>query len=175
MPDAILQKPAKLTPEEFEEMKRHPSMATRRSWPPRRCSPRRGSGAASSFLRYAREITRSHHEKWDGSGYPDGMGGDDIPLSARLMALADVYDALISKRCYKPPYPHSEAVRQIVEGRGRHFDPDVVDAFCQLDDEFADDRTQLRRMTAPLAIPGMLCRRGPGSQEERDEPRPPNP
>jgi putative two-component system response regulator len=137
VPDAILQKPAKLTPEEFEEMKRHPLYGYEAIVATEKVLSAAGiGGAASSFLRYAREITRSHHEKWDGSGYPDGMGGDDIPLSARLMALADVYDALISKRCYKPPYPHSEAVRQIVEGRGRHFDPDVVDAFCQLDDEF---------------------------------------
>ena len=137
MPDSILRKPAKLTVEEFEEMKQHvvygweAIVATEKLLADAGLSP-----AATSFLRYAREIARSHHEKWDGSGYPDGLGGDDIPLSARLMALADVYDALRSQRCYKPAYPHEEAVRQILEGRGTHFDPDVVEAFCGLDDEF---------------------------------------
>jgi putative two-component system response regulator len=137
VPDRILRKPAKLTVEEFEEMKLHvvygweAIVATEKLLSDAGLSP-----AATSFLRYAREIARSHHEKWDGSGYPDKLGGDDIPLSARLMALADVYDALRSQRCYKPAYPHEEAVRQILEGRGTHFDPHVVDAFCGLDDEF---------------------------------------
>ena len=95
-----------------------------------------GAVAATSFLRYAREIARSHHEKWDGTGYPDGLGGDEIPLSARLMMMADVYDALTSKRCYKPAYSHSQAVAEILPGRGIYFDPDVVDAFCAVDAEF---------------------------------------
>ncbi|HEY7411400.1 MAG TPA: two-component system response regulator [Vicinamibacteria bacterium] len=137
VPDHILRKPAKLTPEEFEEMKRHvihgyeAIVATEKLLADAGLSP-----AAASFLRYAREIARSHHEKWDGSGYPDGLAGDDIPLSARLMAMADVYDALRSQRVYKPAYPHEEAVKQIVAGRGSHFDPDMVDAFCSLGEEF---------------------------------------
>ena len=88
-----------------------------------------------SFLRFAREIARYHHEKWDGSGYPEGLSGDDIPVSARLMAVADVYDALISKRVYKPAFSHSKAMQIIIEGRGSHFDPRVVDAFIELEPE----------------------------------------
>lgn len=93
-------------------------------------------GTPNSFLRAAREIAGSHQEKWDGSGYPQALKGDEIPISARLMAVADVYDALISKRVYKPAFPHEKAVAMIVEGRGSHFDPDVVDAFVELSEEF---------------------------------------
>ena len=81
------------------------------------------------FLAIAKEIAHHHHEKWDGSGYPAGLSGEDIPVSARLMALADVFDALICKRVYKPAFSYEEARRIIVEGSGRHFDPDVVNAF----------------------------------------------
>ena len=90
----------------------------------------------STFLRHAREIAGSHQEKWDGTGYPRGLAGDAIPVSGRLMALADVYDALISKRVYKPPMPNEKAVAIIREGRGAHFDPDVVDAFLALEETF---------------------------------------
>jgi len=93
-------------------------------------------GGESTFLRYAREIAYSHQEKWDGSGYPEGLKGDDIPVSARLMAVADVYDALISKRVYKPGFPHKKAVEIISEGKGTHFDPDMIDAFFEIEDEF---------------------------------------
>ena len=82
------------------------------------------------------EVAYTHQEKWDGSGYPQRLRGDDIPVSGRLMAVADVYDALISRRVYKPGLPHSKAVAIIVEGRGTHFDPDVTDAFLELEDEF---------------------------------------
>ena len=81
------------------------------------------------FLVLAKEIAHWHHEKWDGSGYPDGLAGDDIPISARLMAVADVFDALISTRVYKSAMPFAEAGNIIAAGRGKHFDPDVVDAF----------------------------------------------
>ena len=94
--------------------------------------------APSTFLRLAREIAYSHQEKWDGSGYPEGLRADAIPVSARLMALADVYDALISRRVYKPPFPHEKAVAIIKEGRGAHFDPDIVDAFLRLEGKFRD-------------------------------------
>jgi putative two-component system response regulator len=90
----------------------------------------------NSFLHLAREIAATHQEKWDGSGYPLGLSGDEIPVAGRLMALADVYDALISKRVYKPSLPHKKAVEIIREGRGVHFDPDMVDAFLELEDEF---------------------------------------
>ena len=89
-----------------------------------------------SFLRHACEIAEGHQEKWDGSGYPKGLKGEEIPVSARLMAVADVYDALISKRVYKPPFPHSKAVGIISEGKGSHFDPDMVDAFLEIHEEF---------------------------------------
>jgi putative two-component system response regulator len=129
VPDRILRKPAKLTPEEYEEMKRHVVYGYEAIVATEKLLASAGiSSAATSFLRYAREIARSHHEKWDGTGYPDGLGGDEIPLSARLMMMADVYDALTSKRCYKPAYSHAQAVAEILPGRGTYFDPDVVDA-----------------------------------------------
>jgi putative two-component system response regulator len=90
----------------------------------------------STFLRLAREIAYTHQEKWDGSGYPRGLKEEEIPVSGRLMALADVYDALISKRVYKPPMPHEEAVGIIQAGKGRHFDPDVVEAFLEIQATF---------------------------------------
>ena len=128
--DNILLKPGELTEAEFEEMKQHTVYG-------------RDAILASekklgqdSFLSVAREIAYSHQEKWDGTGYPQGLKGEEIPLFGRLMAVADVYDALISKRVYKPPYPHETAVAMIREGRGTHFDPDVVDAFLDLSDEF---------------------------------------
>ncbi|MBF0473662.1 MAG: HD domain-containing protein, partial [Nitrospirae bacterium] len=90
----------------------------------------------SSFLRLACEVALSHHEKWDGSGYPYGLKGEDIPISGRIMAIADVYDALISKRVYKSPMPHKKAVDIIVEGRGSHFDPYMIDTFLEIEDDF---------------------------------------
>ena len=95
-------------------------------------------GAPSSFLSFAREIAHYHQEKWDGSGYPQGLVGEAIPLSARLMAIADVYDALISRRVYKPAFPHEQAVAIIGEGRGKHFDPDLTDVFVRIADEFRE-------------------------------------
>jgi putative two-component system response regulator len=95
-------------------------------------------GLEVEFLKYAKEIAYGHQEKWDGSGYPEGLGGDDIPISARLMAVADVYDALISRRVYKDGMPHEKAVGIITEGRGSHFDPDVTDAFLVLKDQFQE-------------------------------------
>jgi cyclic di-GMP phosphodiesterase len=137
VPNSILRKPAKLTPDEYEEMKRHVVYGYEAIVATEKLLASAGiSSAATSFLRYAREIARSHHEKWDGTGYPDGLGGDEIPLSARLMMMADVYDALTSKRCYKPAYSHAQAVAEILPGRGTYFDPDVVDAFSALDAEF---------------------------------------
>jgi response regulator RpfG family c-di-GMP phosphodiesterase len=99
---------------------------------------------SNSFLRLAQEIAHTHHEKWDGSGYPQGLKGKDIPLSGRLMALADVYDALISKRVYKPAFPHEKAKEIILEGRESHFDPDVVDTFLAVEDEFVAIAAALR-------------------------------
>jgi putative two-component system response regulator len=100
----------------------------------------------------AKEIAYSHQEKWDGTGYPEGLSGDRIPIPARLMAVADVYDALISRRVYKEPMPHEEAVEIIRLSSGQHFDPDVVDAFVQIHQQFyaialtyVDSDTDLRR------------------------------
>ena len=131
IPDAILLKPGKLTPEEFEVMKSHTTLGRDAI-----IAAENLIEAPSTFLRTAREIAYSHQEKWDGSGYPEKLKGEAIPLSARLMAVADVYDALISRRVYKPPFTHDKAVQIISEGRGTHFDPDLVDAFVQIADEF---------------------------------------
>ncbi|HYD55600.1 MAG TPA: two-component system response regulator [Burkholderiales bacterium] len=131
IPDRILLKPGKLTEEEFEVMKTHTTLGRDAI-----TAAERLLDTPSSFLRYAREIAYSHQEKWDGSGYPQGLAGDAIPVSARLMAVADVYDALTSRRVYKPPFPHAKAAAIIMEGRGKHFDPDIVDAFVRLQDEF---------------------------------------
>lgn len=131
IPDAILLKPGKLDAAEFEVMKTHTTLgfeAIQRA--------EASLGHDVPFLCFAKEIALSHQEKWDGSGYPQGLAGDAIPISARLMALADVYDALISRRVYKPAFSHAQARDIIVAGRGQHFDPDVVDAFLALEDEF---------------------------------------
>ncbi len=130
VPDHILLKPDKLTENEYIEMRKHTVYGRDALLA---AEKKLGS---NSFLRLAREIAYGHHERWDGSGYPQGLSGLDIPLCARLMALADVYDALISKRVYKPPYPHSKAVQIISSGSGTHFDPVVVDAFMELNEIF---------------------------------------
>jgi putative two-component system response regulator len=131
IPDRILLKPGKLTAAEFEIMKTHTTLG-------RDAISKAESlfGIAASFLRFAKEIAYSHQEKWDGSGYPLGLAGERIPLSARLMAIADVYDALISQRVYKAAHTHEEAVAILRDGRGTHFDPDILDAFIELQDEF---------------------------------------
>ena len=126
IPDHILLKPGRLTDAEFEIMKAHTTLGRDAI-----VAAESILNAPDSFLRYAREIAYSHQEKWDGSGYPQGLEGEAIPLSARLMAVADVYDALISRRVYKEAYSHERAVEIITAGRGSHFDPDLVDAFVQ--------------------------------------------
>ena len=133
IPDHILLKPGRLTAEEFEIMKTHTTLGRDAI-----DHAEAQLGMPLEFLACAKEIAYSHQEKWDGSGYPQGLAGDAIPLSARLMALADVYDALISRRVYKEPYPHEEAMRIITEGRGAHFDPDLVDAFLVIHDQFRE-------------------------------------
>jgi len=130
IPDSILLKPGKLTDEEFAIMKEHPLIGKLAI---EKAEERSGY---MPFLDYAKEISVSHHEKWDGSGYPYGLKGDAIPLSGRLMALADVYDALITKRVYKPAFSHEKSKAIILEGKGKHFDPDIVDAFTAIEGEF---------------------------------------
>ncbi len=121
IPDDILLKPGKLDAPAFEVMKTH----TVRGWEILQRAVQH-MGGDSAFLRYAMQIARHHHERWDGRGYPDGLAGRDIPLAARLMAVADVYDALISRRPYKEPFPHSAAMEHLRAGAGGHFDPLVV-------------------------------------------------
>lgn len=129
IPDNILLKPGALTSEEFEIVKTHTTI---------------GSDIIDSlltkenvlYLRHCRDICRSHHEYWNGKGYPDGLSGTDIPFSARILAIADVYDALVSSRVYKPPFSHNEARDIIAGNRGIQFDPDVVDAFLEVEEKF---------------------------------------
>lgn len=129
--DKVLLKPGKLNKEEWEEMKHHCQFGCDALL---RAENELGGG--TFFLIIAKEIALTHHERWDGSGYPHGLKGSDIPISGRLMALADVYDALISKRVYKEAFSHEEAVNIIISEKGTHFDPDIVDAFEHLQDEF---------------------------------------
>lgn len=131
IPDRILLKPGKLTEAEFEVMKTHTTLGRDAI-----AQAEKELGGSVPFLEIAKEIAYSHQEKYDGSGYPQGISDDAIPLSARLMAVADVYDALISRRVYKEPMPHNQAVDIMVKGRGTHFDPDILDAFLTLQNEF---------------------------------------
>jgi HD-GYP domain-containing protein (c-di-GMP phosphodiesterase class II) len=128
--DAILLKPGKLTVAEFDQIKAHPVIGERVLQSLLEYAPECG------FIQMGRDIAGGHHEKWDGSGYPRGLIGEDIPLSARIVALVDVYDALTSPRCYKRPFSHEEALSLINEGRGKHFDPELVDCFMQIHHEF---------------------------------------
>ena len=130
IPDSILLKPSRLDTQEFAIMKTHTTLGRDAI-----VHAEQALGREVPFLRFAKEIALSHQEKWDGSGYPEGLVGDAIPLSARLMALADVYDALISKRVYKPAFTHQDSVRMILEGNGT-FDPDVVQAFGAVQEDF---------------------------------------
>jgi putative two-component system response regulator len=131
VPDRILLKPGKLNADEFEIMKTHTTLGRDAI-----LNAEKEMGVQVEFLTFAKEIAYSHQEKWDGSGYPQGLRGTQIPISARLMAVADVYDALISRRVYKEPMPHEQAVAIIEQTRGKHFDPDVVDAFLEIQDAF---------------------------------------
>ncbi|MCO4762861.1 MAG: response regulator [Myxococcales bacterium] len=123
-PDSILMKKVRLTPEEFEIMKQHAEIGYRIL-----------NGSSSDMLELAAEIARSHHEKWDGSGYPAGLVGEEIPISGRICAIADVFDALTSKRCYKPEFSVEKARAIMDEGRGKHFDPNLLDLFWTHIDE----------------------------------------
>ena len=138
IPDAVLLKPGRLSDEEFDVIKRHTNL---------------GGDAikaiemqieGQSFLALGKEIAYNHHEKWDGSGYPRGINGEGIPLSARIIALADVYDALTTKRFYKEAYTHEKSRQIIIDLKGTHFDPEVLDVFLALADEF--DRIRLENL-----------------------------
>jgi putative two-component system response regulator len=153
IPDRILLKPGRFTPEEFEIMKTHTTLGRDAI-----AHAEAQLGMDVEFLRLAKEIAYGHQEKWDGSGYPEGLAGDAIPISARLMAVADVYDALISRRVYKEGMPHEQAVQIILDGRGSHFDPDICDAFehClpvfqEIAARFADSDGDMAEKAAALA------------------------
>ena len=131
IPDRILLKPGRLNPDEYEVMKTHAVLGRDAI-----AHAELQLGTDVEFLACAKEIAWAHHERWDGKGYPRGIAGDEIPVSARLMAIADVFDALTSKRVYKEGMAHEKAVQIIAEGRGTQFDPDLVDAFLEIGDEF---------------------------------------
>ena len=130
--DAILLKPSTLTADEFEVMKIHTVLGAQTLEAVRNEYPK------NAFINIGIAIAKSHHERWDGGGYPNGISGEDIPLSARIMALADVYDALRSTRCYKPAFAHEKTTAIIHEGSGLHFDPSVVEAFEELEEKFKE-------------------------------------
>ncbi len=132
IPDSILLKPGKLDADEFHIMKKHAEYGENAIIEAETLL----GNKETSYLFFAREIAGYHHEKWDGSGYPRGLSGEDIPLSARLMALADVYDALISRRVYKPAFSHEQAVEIILEGKGTHFDPNITSVFETVHESF---------------------------------------
>ncbi|HET9870659.1 MAG TPA: HD domain-containing phosphohydrolase [bacterium] len=131
VPDSILMKPGKLTPQEFKEMQNHTIFGAKIL-----------ENAKADLLRVSEQIALTHHEKWDGSGYPRGLKGEGIPLSGRIVALADVFDALTSKRCYKPAFPLEQSLDIIKEGSGRHFDPKVVQAFLNNIEKFLAVKAQ---------------------------------
>jgi len=133
IPDSILRKPGKLTEEEFEIMKTHAALGGNAF-----ASAVAGLDISSTFLDVACQIAMSHHEKWDGSGYPAGLQGDNIPIPARLMALADVYDTMSCKRVYKSAISHEEVTAVILQGSGKHFDPDVVEAYLEIQLQFVE-------------------------------------
>lgn len=131
IPDRILLKPGRFEPHEFEIMKTHTTLGHDAI-----VHAEKVLGTSVEFLSFAKSIALSHQEKWDGSGYPQGLAGDDIPIAARLMAVADVYDALISRRVYKQGMAHEKAVQIMIVGRGSHFDADMFDAFIDIQEEF---------------------------------------
>jgi putative two-component system response regulator len=154
IPDSVLCKPGRLTEDEFEVMKRHTVIGGQTLDAVSR------AGGEAQFLRMAGDIAWSHHEKYDGSGYPRGLAGEAIPLAARIVALADVYDALTTQRVYKPAYRHETARSIILEGSGTHFDPTIVEAFLARESQFVavcrrfadDDRSRQF-----LTVPGAVC------------------
>jgi len=151
IPDAILLKPGRLDVAEFEVMKTHVTIGAETL----------GAALAKfpgvSFLSMARDIAGTHHERYDGTGYPGNLQGDDIPLSGRIIALADVYDALTSKRAYKQAFTHESAKQIILENRGIHFDPDVVDAFIKREEQFLDTQNRFVVIETNTAFGGVLA------------------
>ncbi|WP_158693516.1 HD-GYP domain-containing protein [Neorhizobium alkalisoli] len=137
IPDSILLKPGKLDPQEYEVMKSHAELGRAAI-----ATAERYMGSATPFLSVAREIAHTHHEKWNGTGYPRGLRGEDIPIGGRIMAIADAYDALVSERIYKPAMSHEEAVDIIVRDAGTHFDPGLVAVFARIAPRFEEIHRQ---------------------------------
>lgn len=142
IPANILAKPGKLTASEYDLMKTHTSVAGEIFQKANQIFVDRFE--KDSYLALARDIAHYHHEHWDGKGYPQGLCGEDIPLSARIVALADVYDALTSKRPYKEPWSHEDAAKEIIKGNGTHFDPVIVKAFQANENVFSDISKNMR-------------------------------
>lgn len=133
IPDHILLKPGRLEPEEFEIMKTHAQLGSYAIE-----TAETVLKSSNSFLSTARDIAHYHHERWDGNGYPERLAGNSIPLPARIMSVADVYDALTCERVYKPGMPHEKATAIMLEGRGTQFDPSILDVFIEIQDKFAE-------------------------------------
>ncbi len=133
IPDRILLKPGRLTPDELAIMRTHPTIGYEAL-----LRAEKIQGRSSPMLVLVKEVVHAHQEKWDGSGYPRGLVGNQIPVSARIIAIADVYDALISNKVYRQGVSHDKAVQIIFGERGAHFDPDMVDAFIEIQDTFAE-------------------------------------
>jgi putative two-component system response regulator len=156
IPDNVLLKPGRLTPEEFEVMRQHAVIGSQTLEAASRAHP------TAEFLRFARDIAWTHHEKYNGSGYPRGLKGEAIPLCGRIVAVADVYDALTTKRVYKPAFTHEKARAIILEGRGIDFDPHVVDAFLECEQEFLAIKQQLDASPEPIVNPILQVLPTPG-------------
>jgi putative two-component system response regulator len=137
IPDRVLLKPGPLTSDEFEIMKQHTVIGSETLDAAVHAQP------SAEYLRFARDIASSHHEKFNGSGYPQGLSGTEIPLCGRIVAVADVYDALTTKRVYKDAFSHESARTMITNGRGTDFDPDIVDAFLRCENQFIAIKRQL--------------------------------
>ena len=146
IPDSILLKPGKLDPAEWETMKQHATIGARML-----------GGSRSAFIKSGEVIALTHHEKWDGTGYPEGLRGTAIPLPGRITAIADVFDALTSRRPYKSPFPLDKSLSIIRDGRGAHFDPDAVDAFFSVQEEILQIKEQFRDDVDPQARQKQLC------------------
>ena len=137
--DTVLLKPGRLTDEEFETMKEHSIIGRQIVDSIAGTLP-----DDDMYLKYCREICNYHHEQWDGGGYPEGLKGEEIPLSARILSIVDVYDALVNTRCYKPPFSHEDALKIITDSRGKQFDPDLVDILLEVSGQFRDLEETLR-------------------------------
>lgn len=138
IPDRIVLKPGKLTPEEFEVMKTHAELGAEKLEAVQRQFP------GNALLDMGIAIAKFHHEKWNGDGYPQGLAGEAIPLSARIMAVVDVYETLRAKRCYKPAFTHEESTSIIVSSSGTHFDPEIVKVFIELKEDFRAIRDEMK-------------------------------